>query len=404
MLLLPPSLRGVGTSEGDAFAASSAIWAVGDLDPSPQGLLAQQVQESSRTLFVQALVEDDRVSSTITATVLSAGQLDPNPANSQMIVFDLETARASVGGSVWQDDDGDGEQKGGEPGMAGVTILLQDAGGGWQQTSTAADGGYSFGDLSAGVYTLTVETSTLPVGYDLSTTAIPQVVELATGEAYTGADFGFTQPATIGDFIYLDANGNGRQDASELMGVDNVPVFVTNLASGSELVAVAANGVYSVTRLLPGTYRVSVPTSVPGMALTSRAELVVTLSAGQVYDEADFGYIPPTAVQLASFTGGIEDGVIVLRWRTSNEEEEQGFVVWRALRAEGPYKPVSGLIPADNQPTGSDYRWRDFTVFITDPYWYRLQSLPDGEFFGPIAVQPPQSDRDGRLFIPLIVR
>lgn len=64
----------------------------------------------------------------------------------------------SISGSVWQDNNRDGLRAGDDPGLAGVTITLQGVDDLGQTvvltTTTADDGGYSFKNLRAGVYTL----------------------------------------------------------------------------------------------------------------------------------------------------------------------------------------------------------------------------------------------------------
>ena len=72
---------------------------------------------------------------------------------------------AGLGNRVWQDDDGDGVQDGGEPGLSGVTVQLLDAGGALvDSTLTGTDGFYSFDNLAAGTYTVRVVASSLPGG------------------------------------------------------------------------------------------------------------------------------------------------------------------------------------------------------------------------------------------------
>ena len=95
----------------------------------------------------------------------------------------------------------------------------------------------------------------------------------------------------------------------------------------------------------------------------------------------------------------------MLRWHTSWEDGLTGFQVWRALSADGPYKPVSGVIPASNSDTGSEYKWLDTTVDTAGSYWYKVQSLPDGAFFGPTSTRPePNGSGAIQLYMPLVQR
>ncbi|MGA9532349.1 MAG: SdrD B-like domain-containing protein [Anaerolineales bacterium] len=61
----------------------------------------------------------------------------------------------TVGNFVWMDSNGNGLQEPGEPGVAGVTVRLLDAGGGiLQETTTDADGMYDFPKIEDGEYSL----------------------------------------------------------------------------------------------------------------------------------------------------------------------------------------------------------------------------------------------------------
>jgi len=57
----------------------------------------------------------------------------------------------SIGDRVWLDDDRDGVQDAGEPGLSGVVVELRDSAGGLLASqTTGADGEYLFGGLSQG--------------------------------------------------------------------------------------------------------------------------------------------------------------------------------------------------------------------------------------------------------------
>src|SRR5262249_26034395 len=130
-----------------------------------------------------------------------------------------------IGDFVWDDTNNNGVQDAGEPGIAGVTVTLTGPGG-TRTTTTDANGKYLFTDLTAGAYTVTVPT---PAGYAPATSTAPgsttandsngrpASVTLATNSSTDlTIDFGFVKPlGKIGDFVWLDLNGNGIQDAGE---------------------------------------------------------------------------------------------------------------------------------------------------------------------------------------------
>ena len=124
--------------------------------------------------------------------------LVPLPAAGDTPVQDFGFSEAasplgSIAGVKFEDYDGDGLQDPGEPGLADVTIFIDDDNdgfldGGESFTSTAGDGSYSFTGLADGLYTVA------EVLDDESTPTVPaagaQDVELDPGENQTGVDFG----------------------------------------------------------------------------------------------------------------------------------------------------------------------------------------------------------------------
>src|SRR6185436_15244490 len=125
---------------------------------------------------------------------------------------------ASIGDLVWLDKDGDGVQDAGEPGLGGVDVTVTWYGpdgvlGGGDDasfsTTTAADGSYSIGGLPAGSYSVDVDQADAPAGTTLTTANDPLAVSLSAGQTYTTADFGFSGSGSLGDFIWLDRDGDG---------------------------------------------------------------------------------------------------------------------------------------------------------------------------------------------------
>ena len=63
-----------------------------------------------------------------------------------------------------------------------------------------------------------------------------------------------SQPATIGDFVWQDTNGNGIQDAGE-PGISNATVRLLDVSSNLlATTTTTTNGAYAFTNLVPGTY------------------------------------------------------------------------------------------------------------------------------------------------------
>jgi hypothetical protein len=190
---------------------------------------------------------------------------------------------------------------------------------------TDANGDYLFDHLPAGTYETEVDTSTLPAGLTASPfnpAADPSRELLVTAEeTYLDIDFGFTNASTttgiIGDYVWSDADNDGVQDPGE-PGIGGVTVFIDADGDGSldwsdgdndgawdpgegeQWTTTAPDGSYYLTGVAPGEYQVSVLSTDPylaGYTPTSGPESPggylsdpITLSAGEVYVDADFGF------------------------------------------------------------------------------------------------------------------
>ncbi|NOX63488.1 MAG: hypothetical protein GXP42_16315, partial [Chloroflexi bacterium] len=319
-------------------------------------------------------------------------------------------------GTVYEDRNQNQQQDVGEPGIPNVNLdLYRDDGDGQfnanndtyvDSATTDADGNYSFPPQDPGKY-FVVEHQ--PDGYD-STTDDLLLIELsgscAAGSAAEDNNFGEVF-GSIGDFIFLDSNGNGALDPGETQGIVGVPITVTNLSTNEVFNATSnAQGLYLVDRLVAGTYKVEVPASLPGLLRTTSSPMIVVLSEGQNFLDADFGYISPTSVTLVNFTAVRQTKGVLVQWTTASETNQTGFRVWRSLSADGPFfKAVSDVIPAENNPNGASYEWLDRTAKSTVTYWYKLESLPDGAVFGPTPARDDPGDSGAsKVFLPMQLR
>ena len=273
-------------------------------------------------LFVDLLAADYTVvvvASTLPDGVVQTG--DPDGTLDDMTVVSLPPGGSdldndfgyqplgSIGDTVWQDDDGDGVQDPGEPGIPGVTVLLKDEQGNVLDTDvTDADGMYLFEDLPAGIYTICIDDTTLPDGYiptgdpdgvpDNETT-----ISLDPGEDELDADFGYQPTGAIGDTVWFDLDRDGVEDPNE-PGIPGVTMILKDeLGNVLETTVTDGDGMYLFTGLTAGVYNVcvDVTTLPPGLEQTGDPDGTLDdetqVNLGPPDDElgADFGYAePPT--------------------------------------------------------------------------------------------------------------
>ena len=252
--------------------------------------------------------------------------------------FGYQRFFGSIGDTVYQDVNENGTQDVGEPGIANVTVRLYDAvwtdtnGDGYFQageatttlvatTSTSSDnplttanegGKYLFSNLAllanGHKYLVVVDTTTLPgvthpliadpdtdgtpctslnAGTDPPSSVCDSnqlITGFNLGNNYLGADFGYrvtgTNFATIGDSLWIDADGDGVFDSGEV-GIDAVTVWfdtdndgvvdwvdgnangVWDSGEGERWTITDPNGFYVFTGVADGSYNVKVLTSDP---------------------------------------------------------------------------------------------------------------------------------------------
>jgi hypothetical protein len=114
--------------------------------------------------------------------------------------------------------------------------------------------------------------------------------------------------ASIGDYVWVDANGNGIQDATELsLGGVTLNLYAGTVCGGTPIdtqVSDPVNGFYLFAGMNPGTYSVEAmtptgytPTTVNAAGSTSENDSnpscsTVTIADGEFNGSIDFGYVP----------------------------------------------------------------------------------------------------------------
>jgi uncharacterized repeat protein (TIGR01451 family) len=268
---------------------------------------------------------------------------------------------ASLGDKVWVDTNGNGTQDAGEDcnGLNVVVTLLDS-----NISQTTANCAYKFEGLKPDTYRVKF---TLPSGYtattknvgtnetdsDIDTAGFTKAYTLKSGDNITEVDAGLLQDASLGNFVWLDANANGIQDADET-GIKDVVVTLLN-ADGSETgktTITDINGIYAFTALKPNGYKVKIVLPA-GYKVTVR-------DAGVEDKDSD---IDVTSLTTDTFTlsSGIAEPRVDIGLYTLTE---LGDRVWLDTNADGiqdanevgvPNVTVS-LLKEDSTPTGKSMK------------------------------------------------
>ena len=229
----------------------------------------------------------------------------------------------SIGDTVYNDINNNGQQDPGEPGIGGVIVNYAGTGPDGEfgeslsdddtsgRTQTDANGRYTFPDLPVGTYRVTINDQSQEPIQGLSQTQTPNnPITLGEGQNFEDADFGFTQSTgTIGDTVYRDNNSDGTQNQGE-PGIPNVVVTLTGSGEDNQLgtgddttqtTTTNENGIYSFPNLPIGNYQVVVNNPPDGLSPTQTPLNTISLQANQTFNDADFGFSPSSAGAIGDF-------------------------------------------------------------------------------------------------------
>jgi len=204
-----------------------------------------------------------------------------------------------VGDYVWFDQDGDGIQDADEVGLAGVEVTAT-LGATTYTTTTDFDGRFTFQDLTAGDWTISINTATLPAG--MTATSSGDINDLLNGIGSVGADSATVSVDAFGNVTAIDGNPvsdgalkidfgyetNGdysvtgrvvleQQGNTNGVGGDATDTAVSGLTvylynSAGDYIGSAttdASGGYAFTNLLADDYFVALATNTPTLENTA---------------------------------------------------------------------------------------------------------------------------------------
>jgi uncharacterized repeat protein (TIGR01451 family) len=342
------------------------------------------------------------------------------PGETQLNIDAGISLPAALGDWVWEDHNGNGIQDDGASGVGGVIANLYWPGYGPDQLPGTADdgeifatsatspaGNYAFSGLIPGSYQVQFVP---PPGYLISpqgrgsdlardsdanpSTGRTLPVTLLPGENNPDLDAGLYLPASLGDLVWHDIDGDGLQDVGEpglaeitvtLEGTDGIGRAVNQVTttdpSGRYRFGPLSPGEYSVTFSPPADFRFSPhktgddPASDSDAHPTTGRTTAVILTSGEINPTLDAGLYRPGAI-----TGTV-------RADTTGDrlgDRTLGGIILTLLDSEGePLTDASGYPRATSTDSNG---------------FYRFDELPPG-FYQVAESQPPGygsiSDKDG---------
>ena len=393
----------------------------------------------------------DPINGTTTPVFLTSGEFDRT--------IDAGLFRkGSIGDFVWNDLNANGLQEADEPGINGVTVKLLDAttGATLQTTTTGAgtndpttpgderNGYYQFTGLTPGVNYKVMFTQ--PAGFNsvspfqagnnpaIDSDANPDdglmsdVVVLESGEFNRTIDAGFYNTAKLGDFVWLDKNANGIQNAGE-PGINGVTVKLLDATTGAILQTTTTgagtndpttpgderNGYYEFTGLTPGVeYKVMfvnpddegpdaymfspqyAPTGVaPGQnpTIDSNADPengmtdIVTLTSGEFNRTIDAGLFRKGSIHAFGFLDENGDGKLNHNEGAFPDDPGKTLVLQGDVNGDGisetvTQKTVDGMASFEGLTPGT-YTLREFPI----PNGYTLTTTPNRRTFTVLSGQ-----------------
>ncbi len=250
--------------------------------------------------------------------------------------FGFKELSSSISGVVWNDFNADGFFTMNESVRPNVMVQLFDVSGSLVATTdTNANGTYIFDGLTSGQYYIVFENSSnlifSPQGFESAVTndvvtGSTDIISLMPDQSLTNINAGLYGFSQIGDYVWLDENGDGIQDSNE-MGIEGVVVSLFD--DGGIMIdqqTTNSSGQYQFDMLLTGDYYIifdAIAGNIPTIA-----------NAGNGSNDSD----------IEEVFGPGSTNIFTLAYLDNNEDIDAGFQVVNGS--------ISGMVFIDGDANG----------------------------------------------------
>ncbi|MBL8146378.1 MAG: DUF11 domain-containing protein, partial [Anaerolineae bacterium] len=285
----PVTQDALGGTISSITTPASGFYSFTNLDPRMQYIV--QFQRPADTNFATPNTGNDATDSdavpsgSLPLGIGRSGVITLSAGENDMTIDAGVVPDSSLGNFVWYDNNNDGIQTAGEPGVPNVTVQLlnsdfsqatDERGNAIPDQVTDANGLYLFPHLRPGSYVVRFLPATLPTGYTFARTGQGTAATGSDPNRFTGRtgtialgvnvddmrwDAGVVTEAALGNFVWEDINADGLQGGPSELGVANVTVRLldgsgnqvdnpnTNAINDYYEVTTDANGYYGFTGL-----------------------------------------------------------------------------------------------------------------------------------------------------------
>ena len=287
---LPAGVAFVSAQGDGSYDSATGVWDLSD---------ATLAKGDVKTITITVNITGEGAGMLVTnvARITHQDQAGDDPTNNESSAS--FKGGYNLGGTIYRDSDasyskGDDEQR-----FKGVTVALLNEDGtpvldseGKPMTATTDEkGAYQFVGLAPASYRVVIvdpdkgDLAGLIPTQAYTGRGVTEAAVTITDASVQGVDFGLVAPATIGDRVWNDADGNGADNGES--GVPNVTVILKD-ANGVEVgrTTTDANGNYRFAGLVPGTYTVDI--EVPAGFNAATTSMTVTVGEGEENLDVDF--------------------------------------------------------------------------------------------------------------------